>query len=74
MAFVVQRTIGNLHDALSCLWEGDDLPSFRAHNPYPFDDRSVADRVSWRLQARYPLTIDTPRIPSQPITYSVKEV
>lgn len=74
MAFVIQRTVGNISDHLLHLWEGDDLPTFRRARPYFFDDRATADRVLYRLQAKYPQSINTPRIPSQAITYTVKEV
>lgn len=70
--YYIERRIGLLSDTLACLWEGDDLPSFRRDgNPYLFTDRRTAERVLWRLQARYPVTMDTPQVPSQPIQYEL---
>jgi hypothetical protein len=70
--YYIERRIGLLSDTLACLWEGSDLPSFRRNgNPYLFSDRGAALRVLSRLEARYPTTIDTPRIPSQPIQYEL---
>lgn len=75
MLYYIQRTIGQFCDTMSQLWEGDDLPTFmRDGNPYCFTDRKEAERVLWRLQAKYPVTINTPRIPSQPITYTLESV
>lgn len=52
MKYYIERTIGQISDTLSCLWEGGDLPTFkRDGNPYLFDDRGTAERVLWRLQA-----------------------
>lgn len=70
--YYIERQIGNFVDTLSCLWEGDDLPTFRRDgSPYLFDDRGTAERVLWRLESRYPMTIDTPRCPPCPIQYKL---
>lgn len=71
----IERTIpGGFRDALLHLWEGDGLPSFAGRTPYLFDDRAVAERIAWRLAAKYPETMATPHFPPpKPITYSVVE-
>jgi len=75
MKYYIERTIGNFGDTMSRLWEGNDLPEFRRDgNPYCFDDYREAQRVLWRLQAKYPMTMDTEKIPSQPITYTLESV
>ncbi len=75
MKYYILRTIGDFEDTLSHLWEGDDLPTFRRDgNPYMFDDKRTAERVLWRLRAKYPMTMDTPHIPSQPIDYSLESI
>ena len=75
MLYYIQRTIGSFTDTLSALWEGDDLPTFRRDgNPYCFADPREAQRVLWRLQAKYPVTMDTPLIPSRPIVYNIETI
>lgn len=71
----IERTIpGGFRDFLSRLWEGNDLPTFAGSHPYEFSGKAEADRVAWRLAAKYPETMATPRIPARPITYSVVPV
>lgn len=75
MKYYIERTIGNFTDTLSQLWEGSDLPTFRRDgNPYCFSCLHDARRVLCRLQARYPATMDTPLIPTQPIKYKMQSV
>ena len=75
MKYFIQRTIGHFCDTMSQLWEGNDLPTFRRDgNPYCFTDHNAAQRVLWRLQAKYPATMDTPHIPSKPITYTLESI
>ena len=70
--YYIARTVGKITDTLKCLWEGNDLPTFmRDGNPYFFTCRHEAQRVLCRLEARGMLTMDTPKIPSQPITYEI---
>lgn len=73
--YYIVRVVGQQYDTLSKLWEGNDLPEFRRDgNPYMFDDRHEAKRVLWRLEAKCPMTMETPRAPSSPITYSIETV
>jgi len=75
MEYYIQRTVGKITDQLKHLWEGNDLPTFtRDGNPYLFTDRHEAKRVLHRLEARYPATMDTPKIPSQPIKYEIVRI
>ncbi len=75
MKYFIKRTIGQFEDTMSCMWEGDNLPTFRrAGSSHCFDDRKVAERVLWRLQAKYPVTMDTPHFQSQAITYTIESI
>lgn len=75
MKYYIKRTIGQFCDTMSQLWEGNDLPTFRRDgNPLCFSDYHEAQRVLWRLQAKYPSTMNTSAIPSQPITYSIESI
>lgn len=75
MKYYIVRTIGDFENTLACLWDGSDLPTFRRDgNPYTFDCIHVARRVLWRLEARYPTTMDTPHIPALPIQYHIEAI
>jgi hypothetical protein len=75
MKYFIERAIGAHSDTLEKLWEGNDLPLFsRNGHPYCFSCYREAQRVLWRLQARYSVTIDTPRSPSVPIAYSLESI
>lgn len=71
----IERSIpGGFRDSLLKLWEGDELPTFAGRTPYLFDDKATAERVAWRLAAKYSETMATPHFPAKPITYSVVPV
>jgi hypothetical protein len=85
MKYYIERTIGNFRDTMSQLWEGNDLPTFRRDgNPYCFTDHKAAQQVLWRLQAKYPMTLEVPTtgfttqgkplLPSLPITYTLEAI
>ena len=77
MAYRIERLIpGDFRDYLMNLWEGDDLPSFigSTSKAYHFGDKGVADAVAQRLAAKFPQTMETPHLKSQPITYEVVKV
>lgn len=77
MAYRIERLIpGDFRDYLMNLWEGDDLPSFigSTSKAYQFGDKGVADAVAQRLAAKFPQTMETPHLKSQPITYEVVKV
>ncbi len=75
MKYFIVRTIGNCSDTLACLWEGNDLPTFRRDgNPYLFDDYYTAQRVLWRLEAKYPKTFDTSLYLQRPIQYRIEKI
>ncbi len=75
MKYFIVRTIGTFKDTLSCLWEGNDLPTFRRDgNPYLFDDHHTAQSVLWRLEAKYPKTFDTSLYLQRPIQYHIEKI
>lgn len=69
--YVIKRTIGRITDNLCQLWEGEDLPTFSLGRRYEFSDRAVAERVMWRLQAKYAESFETEHFPALPIAYEI---